>query len=96
MNNLKSGCYFTYSSVKFSSSSDVTVLNVHFFELDTNDTFSSTNLLKFYFKIKNDETLIVNVNFLYNENITSLFRSKCIYILSFFISSCQYYIQIIN
>ena len=93
--NLKSGYYFKYGSLKFPSSSNISIINVEFVEQDTNYTFSN-NLLKFYFKLKKDQTLTIKLTLQYNENINSLFRSEYIYIPAFFQGTCKYTFEIIN
>ena len=81
--NLKSGYYFKYGTLKFPSSSNISIINVEFIEQNTNYTFSN-NILKFYFKLKKNQTLTIKLTLQYNENINSLFRSEYIYIPSFY------------
>ena len=44
--NLKSTVYYSYSSIRFSSSSNITIINVEFEEQETNYTFTSDKLFK--------------------------------------------------
>ena len=94
--NLSSGYYYNYASLKYPSSSNISIINIEFLEQETNYTFSSTNQLKFYFKLKNEETLTIKMKMKYNENITSLFKSEYIYIPSFFVGTCKYNFEIVN
>ncbi len=94
--NLKSTVYYSYSSIRFSSSSNINIINVEFEEQETNYTFSSDNLLKMYFKLKNEETLTVKITLQYNKNITSLYRSEYIYIPYYFTGTCKYNIEVVN
>ena len=93
--NLKSGYYFKYGSLKFPSSSNISIINVEFVEQNTNYTFSN-NILKFYFKLKKDQSLTIKLALQYNEAITSLFRSEYIYIPSFYQGTCKYTFEIVN
>ena len=93
--NLKSGYYFKYGTLKFPSSSNISIINVEFIEQNTNYTFSN-NILKFYFKLKKNQTLTIKLTLQYNENINSLFRSEYIYIPSFYQGTCKYTFEIIN
>ena len=93
--NLSSGYYYSDGSLKFPSSCNITIIYVKFLEQDTNFTFCS-NLLKFYFKLKNEETLTIKIKMKFNDNITSLFRSEYIYIPSFFVGTCKYNFEIVN
>ena len=94
--NLKSTVYYSYSSIRFSSSSNITIINVEFEEQETNYTFTSDKLLKMYFKLKNEETLTVKITLQYNQNITSLYRSEYIYIPYYFSGTCKYNIEVVN
>ena len=94
--NLSSGYYYKSGSLLFPSSSNISIINVEFLEQDTNYTFSSSNLLKFYFKLKNNETLTIKIIMKFNKNIKSLFRSEYIYIPSFYVGTCKYNFEIVN